>query len=343
MFAVHASRIEKVRVPPTGLAELCDRVIGALQWAEPFIAASFLFIAGYSVVLSKAHSAGAPEKLWLGKLLRRALGLYLLSVALFIPQYGVTLPDLLASSGVLSAIALSIAAIGVALVSPRPLLGLSSIALGVIAVTAVLDLGGGTVSGLNAGPGGAFPLLAFAAFGALSARGVGARGARGLAVGAAILLPVSGAVLISGAPWLTERTSHYAGSSGSSVLGALLRGEPLDASVAVAFWNHSAIGALGLLLPLCVVLLLALTAQRAIANMSIFAPLLLLGRHALLAYVVHLGLLGAIDALDFAPSDPLGTLGLVLALVLICCAMAAGLERIRTPVRAPDYGDRAPA
>jgi uncharacterized membrane protein len=343
MFVVHASRIEKVRAPPTGFAELCDRVVGALRWAEPFIAASFLFIAGYSVVLSKAHCGDAPTRKWLGKVLRRALGLYLLSVALFIPQYGLTLPDLLASSGVLSAIALSIASTGLALVSPRPILALSSIALGVIAVTAGLDMGGGTVSGLNAGPGGAFPLMAFAVFGALLARGVGVLGLRGLAVAVAILIPVSGTVLISGARWLTERTSHYPGASASSVFGALLRGEPLGPSVAVPFWNHSAIGALGLLLPLCAALLVVLAAQRAIAKTPVFAPLLLLGRHALLAYVVHLGLLGAIDALDLAPSDPLGTLGLVLLLILMCWAIAAGFERIRTPARAPDYADRAPA
>jgi uncharacterized membrane protein len=343
MFVVHASRIEKARVPPAGFAELCDRAISALRWAEPFIAASFLFIAGFSLVLSKARFGDGGTRKWCAKVLGRALGLYLLSVALFVPQYGVGLPDLLVSSGVLSAIALSIALIGVALASSWPVLTLSAIGLCVLAVTAALDRGGGTVPGLNAGPGGAFPLVAFAAFGALVARAVQLRGLRSLGFVLAIALPVTGAALLSGEPWLTERTSHYAGASASSVLGSLLRGEPLGPKIAVAFWNHSAIGALGLLFPLCASLWAALAAQRAIERAPIGAPLLLLGRHALFAYVLHLGLLGAIDALGLSPSGPVWTLALVLALALICCAIAAALERRTVRAEAKERCDRAPA
>jgi uncharacterized membrane protein len=343
MFVVHASRIEQVRVPPAGLAEQCDRLISAFRWAEPFIAASFLFIAGFSLVLSKARAGDGAAQEWLRKVLRRALGLYLLSVALFVPQYGVALPDLLLSSGVLSAIALAIALVGAALVSRRPVLGLSSIGLCVLAVTAALDFGGGAVSGLNAGPGGAFPLIAFAVFGALLARLVQVRGLRSLLFVLATLLPVTCAVLLSGAPWLTERTSRYAAASASSALGSLLRGEPLGTDVAVPFWNHSAIGALGLLFPLCASLWAALASQRAIAKVPLFAPLLLLGRHALLAYVLHLGLLGSIDVLGLSPSGPIWTLALVLAITLVCCATAAGLERRSAPADAKGGCDRAPA
>ena len=87
----------------------------------------------------------------------------------------------------------------------------------------------------------------------------------------------------------------------------------------------------------------ALAAQRGDRQIAVFLPLLLLGRHALVAYVVHLALLGAIDALELAPSSPIGTLGLVLALSLICCAIAAGLERRGAVASASERCDRAPA
>jgi uncharacterized membrane protein len=342
MFVVHSSRIERVHVPPAGFEELCDQLVVAFRWSEPFIAASFLFIAGYSLVLSHAHFDGTRRQ-WVTKVLRRALLLGVLSVALFVAQYGIALPDMVVSSGILSAIALAIALVGFGLVWTRsgPVLG--AVALIGLAATAALDLSGATVSGLNAGPGGAIPLVSFAAFGALVASVVDARGLRGLGFLTLALLPVTAIAALSSAPWLTERTSHYASTSASSLFGAILRGESGGAAVAVAFWNHSAVGAVGLSAPLCAALWLALAAQNAVVERRVFAPLLLLGRHALAAYVAHLGLLGLIDAFDLAPSSPLGTLSLVLLIALICWALAAALERRVSVATAQGECDRAPA
>jgi len=340
MFVVHASRIERVRVPPSGLAELCDRLVSAFRWAEPFIAAAFLFIAGYSLVLSQR---GRARRDFLPKILRRVALLYALSVVLFVPQYGTSFPDLVLSSGILSAIALAIAMVGLGLVTDRPVAALLSVALVVLAATAALDVSGATVSGLNAGPGGAFPLVAFAAVGALSARLIHARGLSALAWSCLGLCLLTLAVWDARLPWLTERNSLYPAGSAASVLGALLRGGSPGAALPVAFWNHSAAGALGLLAPLGVSLLLVLVAQRALPGLRLFAPVLLLGRNALLAYVLHLALLGLLDAFELAPQSPTGTLGLVLLLAVFSCAVGLWLERRASLASARARYDRAPA
>ncbi len=340
MFVVHASRIERVRVPPSGLAELCDRLVWAFRWAEPFIAAAFLFIAGYSLVLSQR---GRARRDWVTKILRRTALLYALSVVLFVPQYGISFPDLVLSSGILSAIALAIAMVGLGLATERPAMALVVTAFLVLAATAVLDVSGATVSGLNAGPGGAFPLVAFTAVGALAARSIHARGPRALGWLCLGSLPLTLAVWAAGLPWLTERSSLYPGGSALSVLGALLRGEGSGAALPVAFWNHSAAGFVGLLAPLGVSLFMVLAAQRVLPGLRLFAPVLLLGRNALLAYVVHLALLGLLDALELAPQSPTGTLGLVLLLAAFSCIAALWLERRAASASARARYDRAPA
>jgi uncharacterized membrane protein len=355
MFVVHASRIERVRVPPAGFAELCDRVVGAFRWAEPLIAAAFLFIAGYSLVLS--HLGSSSRREWLVKIGRRCALLYALSVALFVPQYGIVSPDLLVSSGVLSAIALSIAIAGLCLITNRPGVALLGAAAVVLAATAWLDASGATVTGLNAGPGGAFPLVAFTLVGAAMARRVhagkvsgrqaspGLPDVRALIAIELFLLTVAAVVLVAGAPWLTERVSLYPAASASSVLGELLRGEQPGTAMPIAFWNHSALGALALLAPLGAALIGVLVVQRALPGRRLLAPLLLLGRSALLAYVTHLLVLGLLDAVDLAPQSAPGTLGLVLLLAAFCGALGHLVER-RAAARgtsARTECDRAPA
>src|SRR6185503_12436030 len=101
--AVHARRLEAPRRPPAGVAELVDSFFDRMLWLEPYIAASFLFVAGFSLVLSQKHGKARGARPFVAKIARRALGLWALSVVLFVPQYGLALPDLIVSSGILSA------------------------------------------------------------------------------------------------------------------------------------------------------------------------------------------------------------------------------------------------
>jgi len=317
MVVVHARRLQE-----TQTAGWVNDSLRLFMWLEPYIAASFLFIAGYSLVLSHAHA----RRGWLLKLIRRAAGLYLLSVALFVPQFGLEWPDLVFSSGILSAIAISIALVGTALTlsfADAALLGLCAVVLG---VTFVLDRGDSAISGVNAGPGGAFPLVAFTAAGALLARARARFGGRALTTSLLVLVPVTLGVALSREPWLTERASYYASHAGQLALVDLGSNGP---KTAMRFWNHSALGALGLLLPLVASLAASLWGGVVVARIAALNPLVVLGRHALAAYVAHLGLLGVADLVGLDPKGSAGTWGLVAAISALLVALSYALDRVR--------------
>jgi hypothetical protein len=322
MVVVHARRLQEA---PT--SDWANDSLRLFMWLEPYIAASFLFIAGYALVLSHSRARAG----WLRKLLVRAGMLYLLSVALFVPQFGLEWPDLVFSSGILSAIAVAIALVGAALASRAADAALAGLTVAVLGVTALLDRTGASVSGLNAGPGGAFPLVAFTATGALLARARAHFGDRALTLSAWALVPVTLGVLLSRAPWLTERASYYSSHAGQLALVDLGSDAPKSA---VRFWNHSAWGALGLFLPLVASTVASLRGGTWVGRVVAFDPLVVLGRHALGAYVVHLGLLGVADLMGLDPKSSLGTWGLVLGICLGLFALAYVLDRVR-PRRVP--------
>jgi hypothetical protein len=256
--------------------------------------------------------------------LRRAVLLYALAAVLFVPQYGLELPDLVASPGILSAIALAIAACALGLASRWPDVVLTLLGLSVLAVTTWLDRSGATVPGLNAGPGGSFPLLAFSAVGALAMRAWRRAGPRAFVIGLGLAVPLLVGVLWLGGAWLTERASMYRVHDGQLALLELASDAP---RAPARFWNHSALGALGLVAPLIASLWLTLFVGRKLASARVLSPLLLLGRHALAAYVLHLGLLGVIDLVGLAPTTPARTWGLVTVLVGACWGAAWLLDR----------------
>lgn len=311
MFVVHTRRLE--RVPGSGAGE---RTLAFFMWSEPYVAASFLFIAGASLALGHESAGGAL----LRKTLTRALVLYALAVLLFVPQYGLELPDLVASPGILSAIALAIALTALALTSRAPDLSLAALALSVLGITAWLDRSGATVPGLNAGPGGAFPLVSFTALGALVMRGWRKRGLPALGLALAVSLPFFVVTLVTGAVWTTTRASMYRVHQGALALTSLGSDAPRAPAV---FWNHSAWGALGLAAPLVASLGLLLLAGRRLG----WSPVL--GRHALAAYVIHLGLLGVIDLAGLNAASPWQTWAQVAGLGAVCMLAAVVLERRR--------------
>lgn len=317
MFAVHARRLQTAHGDGAG-----ERLLDFLMWSEPFIAAAFAFMAGVSLVLARERAPSGFST----RTLRRSLLLYALACGLFVPQYGLELPDLLASPGILSALALGIASSALALSSARPELALGTLIAGVLALTAWLDASGVTIPGMNAGPGGAVPLAAFTSFGALAFRLRMRRGPRALVALSLVTLPLLGVVLLSRFPWTTVRASYYREHAGQLALVDLASDAP---RVAMSFWNHSAAGAVALSAPLLAALGLALAAGKRVGSAALAAPFLVLGRHALLAYVVHLGLLGLVELAAFAPRSAAGTWLVVSALGASTTLGAWAFERWR--------------
>ncbi len=324
MFEAHVYRLES-DILHRGLGQ---RVLDLLVYVEPYTAGAFLFIVGFSLVLSRRRF---PERgAWLRLLSRRAGLLYGISVALFVAHYGFELPDLIASSGILSVIAFGIVTVGLMLALPRPITPLAGFAVAVIAVTRMLDTSGATVSGLNAGPGGAFPLLALTAAGAIAGRVYADGGIRALGWLTLGALPLSALAAPSG-PWITERASYYASHAGELALADLFSHPP--GRVAVVFWNHSATGAVALLAPLLGSTLLLLATQKAVCRPRAMTPVLWLGQHALAVYVVHLGVLGVLDFAGVVPHSAAGVWAMTLALSLGAVALAAALEARRVLVK----------
>lgn len=306
MFAVHVRRLQAPRH-----ATLADRVLEALGAGEPLISATFVALAGYSLVL------GEPS--W-ARVARRAVVLYALGVGLFVLQYGLAWPDVLLSPGVLSVIAVGIVLTRAALAARSPSAALGALGAALVGVTQLLEARGLGVSGLLAGPGGALPLVACATSGALVARLTSRPAVAGLCVAS---LALSALALATRAPWTTSWPSWHPRVSGATAALALLHPQALLAAprVAVWFWNHSAVGVLGLAAPLTA-LLLGARALRVSLD-----PLALLGRHALAAYVGHLVLLGLIDVAGLGPGSAGASWALVAVLAAVFSSLAFGLER----------------
>jgi uncharacterized membrane protein len=291
------------------------------MWSEPFIAASFLFIVGVSLVLSRER---APDgRAWHRRLLWRAGGLYALAVALFVPHYGVALPDLSLSPGILSVIAVALALTGSTLATSRPATATGGLGVAVVAVTVALEGWALSVPGLNAGPGGAFPLVAFTAAGALVGLAHRAHGRHALTWASAIAALPFLVVVLVGAPWTTTHLSMHPSYGGDVALVDIFTAP--TRRVAVPFWNHSVAGFLGLLLPLTLALRL-LVAAESIVKRPPATVVCLIGRHALVAYVGHLIVLGVLSLVGLTPPGPLATWGLVLALALAAATAGATLE-----------------
>lgn len=325
MFVVHARRLRAPRAA-TGVDALAAIALDGFGWAEPFIAASFLAIAGTSLVFARRR---APERSrWWRRLGVRAAALYLLAVALFVPQFGVALPDLLLSPGILSVIAVATTLVGGALALSRPVPALVAVGGGALLMTALLERTGACLSGLNAGPGGAVPLLGFTAEGALLGLAYVRRGARAIGAAAAIGAVGTLAVVVVGAPWTTRCESLYPAHEGLVAILELVR--PASEREAVAFWNHSAAGFLGLVPVVAGVLWLTVALpwprRGPLAGGGLVG---LLGRHALVAYVGHLLLLGLLELSGLTPRTATATWALVGALAAAATLGSAALEARR--------------
>lgn len=342
MFVVHLRRVQRPMPDARGWERLCDRALDGMMWAEPYIAASFLLVVGFSLALSRARASNGRR--WLRHLAGRAGTLYLLAVLLFLVQFGPVFPEAFVSPGILSAIALAILVVGLSLTAPRPLSALAGTTILVLGITAALDAWNHPVVGLTAGPGGAFPIVAFSAIGALVGSWFWQRGPRVLVWTAGICAIPFGAALVREAPWISWHPSQFPEYGSEVALWGLLGAEP-SRTVATHFWNHTVWGWLGLLLPLSLSLGSLIGAQDRLASTWPAWPALVVGRHALAAYVGHLGVLGCLEIAGLGPSGPVATWMYATALFLLAAVCGALWERGHEPVahlrawtRRPPFG-----
>jgi hypothetical protein len=280
MVVVHAAHVTHDRAS-------IDPFRTCLTLFEPAISAAFLWLVGWSLhqsylrraigaVQHGASQTGTSWRRWYRHCALRAATLYAVGVVLFLLQYGVQSPDVWASPDILSTIAWAILLVGVLL--PLGTRGLFGGAVALLAVLTTIQVLGVDVSGVNAGPGATVPLIAIACVGAC--HGLSQQELAG--VRSKQVLWVLGGVLCS-------------------LIALGLPGELVDQHASrytdgtVWFWNHTFRG----------VALYggAVVAAAAFAQSSEWcsraspwtAPLSLLGRHALLTYVGHLLVLGAMD------------------------------------------------
>lgn len=272
-----------------------------LTWFEPSISVAFLWLVGWSLQRSYssrvvaggllASQTGTAWRRWYLSCVFRAATLYAMGVALFLLQYGVQSPDLWASPDILSTIGWAILLVGMLL--PLGTQGLLGGAVALLALLATVQIGGVDVSGVNAGPGATVPLVAIACVGAchgLTCNGEAERHAtlseKSQPEKSQVLWALGGvfcALSALGLPGrlVDQHASRYANGTvwfwNHTLSGIALYG---GAVVAVA----TAFAPLGRIRP-----------QMSLWEGAWAAPLSLLGRHALLTYVGHLLVLGAVD------------------------------------------------
>ena len=93
MFLAHAWRVQDhERAVPPGFVGWLDHTLAWMDRGVAYVAASFLFVAGFSLVLAQRDVASRGRKRWLLAVLRRAGWLYLLSLAMFLPEHGIECP-----------------------------------------------------------------------------------------------------------------------------------------------------------------------------------------------------------------------------------------------------------
>lgn len=300
---------------------------------EPIISAQFLFISGFSLTLSLSKALKSTSTInkqqWLFSLPPKLILLYIVSVLFFIGDNGIQLPDLFVSSGILSIIAISMALTAGMLISPKPIMTLA-LAITAVTLTAfMLEQSKSSVIGLNAGAGGAIPLISMTFIGAI----IGVLYQRfhnnGLFAAAAVGSFIGVLSMISKYPWTIDVKSEFLlfhGDPVTSVLHSLQHalglGDIQPAKVKAHFWNHSSIFLFRVSGGLTLILVAFMLIFENRKNTSkITSVLNRVGKHALFVYIFHLVLLGILEVTSIKPTTGWQTWLLVITLVLLGAAI----------------------
>ena len=296
---------------------------------EPIISAQFLFISGFSLTLSLSKvlkSASATSKRqWLLSLPPKLILLYLVSVIFFIGDNGIQLPDLLVSSGILSIIAISMALTGCMLISPKPMITLTLAIIAVTLAAYMLEQSELSIIGLNAGAGGAIPLISMTFIGAIIGILYQRFHNNGLFIAAAVGCFIGLLSITSQSPWTVDVKSEFLLFYGDpvtavlhSIQHALGIGDVQPSKVKAHFWNHSSIFLFRVSGGLTLVLVIFMLAFKNRSNSSkVIHVFNNVGKHALFVYIFHLVLLGVLEVTGIKPTTGWQTWLLVVLLVLL--------------------------
>ncbi len=325
MIVAHSARLQ-TNLPAIShqpsLAGLADQCILFVLQIEPIISAMFLFIAGFSLVLSHAQRV-ATETQWLRRQAGRALQLYGIAIVFHLADAGLQWPDTFVSPGILSVIAVAVVA-GAACLSLRwQWQALVALTLAGWVMTAIFEHMRVAIPGINAGAGGMFPLVTLAWLGALTGLARARWPQHGLQIVLGGSLLPAMLALASDYPWtvLLPTTLHlYPGDHIGSLLASLQDMVGLyNGAVQVRttqFWNHSSIFALRALPLLVLMLIVFLSAFRS-ARQPVVAFCHRMGSQALNLYVLHLVLLAPLELTGIKPTTGWQTLLVVAAIVAV--------------------------
>ncbi|OUR87074.1 hypothetical protein A9Q81_26790 [Gammaproteobacteria bacterium 42_54_T18] len=295
---------------------------------EPIISAQFLFISGFSLTLSLSKvlkTTPISKRRWLFSLSPKLILLYLVSVIFFIGDNGIQLPDLFVSSGILSIIAISMALTGSMLITPKPIITLT-LAIAVVTMTAfVLEQSKTSIIGLNAGAGGAIPLISMTFIGAIIGILYQRFHNNGLFAAAAVGCFIGLLSITSQYPWTVDVKSEFLLFYGDpvtavlhSIQHALGIGDLQPTNVKAHFWNHSSIFLFRTSGGLTFILVVFMLAFANSSNSSKVTRVLNnVGKYALFVYIFHLVLLGVLEVTGIKPTTGWQTWLLVVALVLL--------------------------
>jgi len=303
---------------------------------EPIISAMFLFIAGFSLTLSLQKKFALDSQwraLWIKAISIKAAILYFISILFFIGEKGIQFPEIVVSSGILSIIALGIVTTALSLITSKPAITLGANIFLTLGLTYGLEANHITIAGLNAGPGGAFPLISFCFFGAFIGLIANRHKKHGLFL--AVLVTFLIGVLLSAIdyPWTFYYKSQFSYFSRDIVLNSVYSiadllglksfiatsfGLPEARSflATASYWNHSSIfplRTLGILtLMLTGFIFLFRTANSPLTKFGNY-----LGQHALTLYVYHLLFLSLIEISQIKPTEGWQTWLLILIILIV--------------------------
>lgn len=325
MVIAHTARLQlnlaEISTVP-GYAGIFDQLVLGILKIEPAISAMFLFIAGFSQVLSLQANRG-PSRGWLLRQWRRCLQLYAIGIAFYLGDEGVQWPDLLVSPGILSVIAIALAIGAACLASPKSLWALAVCVLAGLLTTVGIEQSHANIPGLNAGAGGLLPLITVAWLGAITGiiRLRWPQLGMQVLVGASLLISLFS--LSNNAAWVTHPLSSIRLYPGDRVMSVIYSLQDMiglyNGNVQVrttAYWNHAAIF-VPRALPFLILGLMLFLSVFKVAKHPLTVFFNRLGSQALNVYILHLLLLAPLELLSLKPATGWQTMLLVAAIVAV--------------------------
>ena len=314
-------------------ASVADQALMFFMKIEPLTSAIFLFLVGFSLVLSW-YNRGCPQGLssglsWVKAKIPRMLSLYLIAVVMFIVTHGLQWTHLFFSPGILSVIAISAVITSVLVITPNPWLSLLLAIVWGVLLSWYFDASGLYVAGLNSGAGGVIPLINLALLGALFALVFCRWKLKGMIIISLIGAVISLLSLGGDYPWIMRHTvdfKQYTVPQNEVLWASLLdllgkyKGHIND--VNLRFWNHSCVfifrtmGILGGLICLFIGLGYYLFTSTDSRN-GVFYWLNRLGQRALTLYVFHLIILAIVELSGLKPANGWQTWLMVFGMLLM--------------------------